>query len=92
MEFSKVQINFLDVNISQKESVLRKNLYFTSTDTHRFLHFRSCHRFVYKMSMPYQQAIPIKRICSNEEKLSSRLEDLEHWFVVGVLRRKWYIV
>ena len=92
MEFSKVQINFLDVNISQKESVLRNNLYFTSTDTHQFLHFRSCHRFVYKMSMPYQQAIPIKRICSNEEKLSSRLEDLEHWFVVGVLRRKWYIV
>ena len=53
---------------------------YKSPDTHQFLHFRSCHRYVYKKSIPYGQAIRMKRICSNEEKLSSRLEDLEHWF------------
>ena len=73
MEFSKEQINFLDVKISQKEGTLQKDLYRKSTDTHQFLHFRSCHRYSYKKSIPYGQAIPIKRICSNEEKLSSRL-------------------
>ena len=77
MEFSKMQINFLDVNISQKESALQTDLYCKSTDTYQFIHFRSCHCYVYKKSIPYGQAI---RLCSNEEKLSSRLEDLEHWF------------
>ena len=55
-------------------------LYCKSTDTHQFLHFRSCHRYSYKKSIPYGQAIRMKRICSNEENISSRLEDLEHWF------------
>ena len=80
MEFSKQQINFLDVNISQKEHTLQTDLYCKSTDTHQFLHFRSCHRYIYKKSIPYGQAIRMKRICSNEEKLSSRFEDLQHWF------------
>ena len=80
MEFSKEQINFLDVNISQKEGALQTDLYCKSTDTHQLLHFRSCHLYVYKKSVSYGQAIRMKRTCSNEEKLSSRLEDLEHWF------------
>ena len=80
MEFSKEQINFLDVNISQNEGTLQTDPCCKSTDTLQFLHFRSCHRYVYKKSIPYGQAIQMKRICSNEEKLSSRLEDLGHWF------------
>ena len=92
MEFSKEQINFLDVNISQKEGALQTDLYCKSTDSHQFLHVRSCHRYVYKTLIPHGQAIRLKRICSNEEKLSSRLEDLEHCFVAGVIRKKWFIV
>ena len=67
MEFSKEQINFLDVKISQKEGPLQTDLYYKSTDTHQFLHFRFCHCYVYKKSIPYGQAIRLKRICSNEE-------------------------
>ena len=78
VEFSKEQINFRDVKISQKEGTLQTHLYCKWTDTHQFLHFRSCHHYSYKKSIPYGQAIRMKRICSNEEKLSSRLEDLEH--------------
>ena len=70
MEFSKEQINFLDVNISQKERALQTDLYCKPTDTHQFLHFRSCHRYVNEKSIPYRQAIRMKRICSKEEKLS----------------------
>ena len=80
MEFSKKQINFLDVNISQKEGSLETDLYCKSTDTHQFLQFRSCHRYVYKKSIPCGQAIQLKRICSNEGKLSSKPKDLGHWF------------
>ena len=33
--FSKEQINFLDVNISQREGTLQTELYCKSTDTHQ---------------------------------------------------------
>ena len=64
----------------QKEGASQSDLCFKSTDTHQFLHFKSCHRYVYKKSIPYGQAIRMKRIFTNEEKLSSRIEDFEHWF------------
>ena len=183
MAFSKEPINFLDVNISQKESALQTDLYCKSTDTHhwcatrhfsgqvrsheiralllkhqekralqgnilefflldtlkttfllgnskmdtirtfftksgyfflifeigqqrppashplvahlhQFLHFRSCHCYVYKKSILYGQAIQMKRTCSNEEKLSSQLKDFEHWFWIWVRKKwkKWFIV
>ena len=68
MGFSKEQINFLDVRISQEEGALPTDLYCKSTDTHQFLHFRSCHHYIYKKSIPYGQAIRMKRICSNDMK------------------------
>ena len=68
MEFSKEQINFLDVSVYQKDGALQTDLYCKLTDTHQFLVFRSCHRFVYKKSIPTEQAIQIKIICSNEKK------------------------
>ena len=39
MEFSKEQINFVDVNSSPKEGALQTDLYCKSTDTHQFLPF-----------------------------------------------------
>ena len=91
MEISKKQINFQDVTISQKEGALQTELYYKSTDTHQFLHFRSCRRYVYKKSIPYGQTIRLKRICSNEEKISSRLEDLEDWLCsMGYIKEMVY--
>ena len=87
MDFSKEQINFLVVNISQKEGAFQTDLYCKSTDTHQF-NFRSCHRYVYKKSIPYEQAILMKKVCPNEEKLSSSLEDLEHWFCSWGYKKK----
>ena len=49
-EISKEQINFLDVNISKKEGALQTDLYCRLTDAHQFQHFRSFHRYVYKIS------------------------------------------
>ena len=69
MEFSKEQINFVDVSVYQKDGALQTDLYCKLTDTHQFLDFRSCHRFVYKKSIPYEQAIQMKIICSNEKKI-----------------------
>ena len=68
MEYSQKQINFIDVLISknENESSLVTSLFTKSTDSYQYLHATSCHRSIYKKSIPYGQAIRMKRICSNE--------------------------
>ena len=81
MEYSQKQINFSDVLISKNdnESSLVTSLFTKSTDSHQYLHATSCHRSIYKKSIPYGQAIRMKRICSNEVDLQRKLLDLESW-------------
>ena len=86
MEYSQKQINFLDVLKSEndKEGSLITSLFTKSTDTHQYLNATSCHRSVYKKSIPYGQSIQIKRICSNEtdaneDDFQRKLLDLESW-------------
>ena len=91
MEFSKEQINFLDVNITEK-GTLQADLYCKSTDTHQFLHFKCYPRYVYKKPIPYGQAIRKKRISSNKAKNHlAYLRVYSTGFVVGVIRKKWFI-
>ena len=81
MDYSNNSINFLDVKVSKSESgnTLCTSLFTKSTDTHQYLHATSCHRLVYKRSIPFGQAVRIKRICSDEEDLQQKLNDLESW-------------
>ena len=80
MDFSEERINFLDVIVIKNGNQFKTDLYTKKTDTHQFLHAQSCHRYVYKKSIPYGQARRIKRICSDEDKLAVRLEQLQGWF------------
>ena len=80
-EHSFDQINFLDVLVSKRGTKLETDLFSKETDTHQFLHFKSCHPFKCKKPIPYSQAIRIKRICSEEHILEGRLYDLKTWFL-----------
>ena len=51
-----------------------------STDSHQYLHVTSCHRSIYKKSVPYGQAIQMKWIRSNKVDLQQKLLDLESCF------------
>ena len=81
MEFSQKQINFSDVLIlkNDNEGSLITSLFTKPTDTHQYLHSTSCHRSVYKKSIPYGPAVRIKRICSHVVDLQRKLLDLESW-------------
>ena len=46
---------------------------------HQNLHASSCHRSFYKKSIPYDQAVQMKRTCSNEADLQLRLLYLVSW-------------
>ena len=79
MDYPKNSINFLDIKVSKSESgnTLCTSLFTKPTDIHQYLHATSCHRSIYKRSIPYGQAVRIKRICSDEEDLQQKLNDLE---------------
>ena len=57
------------------DNKLQTDSYCKPNDTHQYLHAQS--RIVYKRSIAYRQVVRFKRICSIEEKLNNRLEQLK---------------
>ena len=80
MDYSYETINFLDVQVSKRNSTLETDLYCKDTDRHQYLHTKSCHRYVYKKHIPFGQAIRLRRIISDDIVLDERLKELETWF------------
>ena len=81
MDYSITEINFLGVTVTKVCNKLETDLYCKPNDTHQHLHAQSCHRNVYKISIAWGQAVRFKRICSIEEKLNNRLEQLIQFLV-----------
>ena len=65
------------MNYSTTIDKLETDLYCKPNDTHQHFHAQSCHRNVYKRPTAYRQVVRLKRICSIEKKLNSRLEQLK---------------
>jgi hypothetical protein len=64
MEYSEVEIPFLDTLIKKKGRVLKTDLYSKPTDTFDYLLYNSSHPQTCKDSIPYSQFLRIRRICS----------------------------
>ena len=60
----KRTINYLDVQIINNNSVIETDLYTKPTDKHQYLFHTSCHAKGVKQSIPYAQALRLRRICS----------------------------
>ena len=55
-EWSKEEINFLDVNVRLRNRQLETDLHIKPTDTHQFLGLKSCHPYHCKKSIPHSQS------------------------------------
>ena len=67
-DISETSVNFLDVKISKDiHGRLTTSLYTKPTDAHLYLHYSSYHPIQQKKSIPYSQAVRIRRICSTIE-------------------------
>ena len=73
-EYSKEEVNFLDVNIKLIDGELKTDLFVKPTDAHKILDPTSCHPYHCKKGMPYTQAIRLNRICSDNETFDNDLE------------------
>ena len=81
-ETSTKSIAFLDTLIYVDENRhLQTTLYTTPTDTHNYLHSKSCHPKHLKDSLPYSQALRLKRICSQNNELNIHCEKLKRQFI-----------
>ena len=80
-EWSREEINFLDVKVRLVNGVLETDLYVKPTDTHQFLDPTSCHPYHCKKGIPYSQALRFNRICSDNDKFDKRCNDLEKWLL-----------
>ena len=65
----------------QKGNSITTDLYIKETDTHQYLHANSCHTHHTKKSIPYGQALRIRRIVSDDQIFEKRCDDLESWLV-----------
>ena len=81
VKYSKTQVEFLDVLVSNENGHIRTNLYVKPTDTHQYLHFSSCHTYHTKSGIPYGQALRLRRIISNDDDFQEKCSDLKQWLL-----------
>ncbi|XP_063411202.1 uncharacterized protein LOC134694136 [Mytilus trossulus] len=89
-EISDSKISFLDTTTSIKDGVISTDLYCKPTDKHQYLSPQSCHPKHCTKSIPYSQALRVKRICSSEEAVTQRLQELRG-FLIKRGYKKWDI-
>ena len=76
-KFSKEKIKFLDSLVCKDHnSRLQTTLYNKPTDCQNDLHSKSAHPLSLKKSIPYSQALRIKRVCSNFHEYEKPSNDL----------------
>jgi hypothetical protein len=77
-EISNTTISFLDTSSSLSEGELSTDLYSKPTDTNQYFLPSSCHPPHVTNSIPYSQALRIRRICSTDKSLIKGLGQLKN--------------
>ena len=80
-DWSKRTINYLDVQIINNNGVIETDLYTKPTDKHQYLFHTSCHPKGVKQSIPYAQALRLRRICSTSAAFENRAAALQKHLV-----------
>ena len=70
--------HILDTRVYIKNGQVETDLHVKPTSRHQYLHTKSCHPKHCKTAIPYSQALRIKRICSEWENLSLRINQLKY--------------
>ena len=75
-------INFLDINFSfDKNKSLQTDLYRKPTDARSYLNFSSCHPPYTFSGVVFSQALRLRRIINDDNRLNSQLETLKKDFL-----------
>lgn len=83
LNYSLKEVNFLDtiVYIDHTDNSLHTKLFIKPTHKNQYLHFTSEHPIHVKKSIPFSQALRLRRIIDNEEILSVEIKALKNKFL-----------
>ncbi|CAJ0918934.1 unnamed protein product [Ranitomeya imitator] len=82
LNINQHEINFLDTKVLQGEDGnLTLDLYTKDTDRNNLLFFQSCHPQAVKRSVPISQFERVRRIVSNPQVCTQRLEEMKDRFL-----------
>ena len=78
---SLTNIPCLDVMVSLEDGLIETDLYTKPTDKHQYLLISSCHPNHTKRSIPYNLALRLQRICSDNDTCKQHCKDLMDYLV-----------
>src|SRR6218665_3244725 len=81
INYSKLEIPFLDVKVCKINNNLETTLYTKSTDKKLYLNYLSEHTEHIKKSIPFSQMLRLKRIISSESELNFHLDKMTVNFI-----------
>ena len=87
-EISAHSVNFLDTTVlKDNQGNISSDVY--QKPTHPYLHWTSAHPPHLKRSIPYNEALRLRRICSSTDTLKKRIMEYSDFFVAcGYARQK----
>ena len=88
-QWSSNSIPFLDTLVLLQDGSLSVDLYTKPTDTHQYLAANSCHPHHCKSSIPFSQALRIRRICSTENSFTKHTNQLKQYLVQRGYKRSF---
>ena len=77
--WSTEEVSFLDTRVYMKNGRVETDLHTKPTDKHQYLHTKSCHPRHCKTAIPFSQALRLRRICSEQDNLVMRSQELKHY-------------
>ena len=80
-EYSRENVNYLDVQVIVREGKLITDLHVKQTDSHQYLDPSSCHSHHCTKSIPYSQALRINRLYWENISFDLRCNELEEWLI-----------
>ena len=78
---SENEVNFLDVTIRNNNGKISTTLYSKPTDSHLYLHSKSCHPHHVIRNIPKGQFLRLRRICSNTADYISKANTFIKYFL-----------
>lgn len=82
-DIRETSANFLDVKVTKDtHGNITTDLYTKHTDSHLYLHYSSFHPKHQKRSLPYSQALRLRRICSTNELFRKASHNLFNDFIL----------
>src|ERR1051325_1102470 len=82
LDFSRIEIPFLDTLVYIENNTIRTKLYKKPTDNKQYLHFNSEHPQHVKKAIPYAQALRYRRIIEDDVIFNLELEKLKNNFLM----------